>query len=117
MTNHHCLGDASTRFRFLMAWTSIARSGTDELFLAKGDFPLYDRVIKHPKLDEIYLNKAKLETLSQEYKPKFLSVPSDKVRATFVLARTTINCLKKHVSAQIPTLQYISSFTEANLDE
>ncbi|PWA57258.1 Chloramphenicol acetyltransferase-like domain-containing protein [Artemisia annua] len=113
MTNHHCLGDASTRFRFLMAWTSIARSGTDESFLAKGDFPLYDRVIKYPKLDEIYLNKAKLETLSQEYKPKFLSVPSDKVRATFVLTRTTINCLKKHVSTQIPTLQYISSFTVA----
>ncbi|PWA43080.1 Chloramphenicol acetyltransferase-like domain-containing protein [Artemisia annua] len=72
MINHHCLGDASNRFRFLMAWTSIARSRTDESFLAKGDFPLYDRVMKYPKLDEIYLNKAKLETLSQEYKPKFI---------------------------------------------
>ncbi|PWA60090.1 Chloramphenicol acetyltransferase-like domain-containing protein [Artemisia annua] len=71
------------------------------------------RVIKHPKLYGIYLNKAKLETLSQEYKPKLLSGPSDKVRATFVLTRTTINFLKKHVSAQIPTLQYISSFTVA----
>ncbi|PWA61792.1 Chloramphenicol acetyltransferase-like domain-containing protein [Artemisia annua] len=34
----------NTRFRFPMAWTSIARSGTNESFLAKGDFPLHDRL-------------------------------------------------------------------------
>ncbi|KAI3736215.1 hypothetical protein L6452_15753 [Arctium lappa] len=113
MTNHHCLGDASTRVCFLKAWTSIARSGTDESFLANGPLPLYDRVIKYPKLDEIYLKNAKIETFTQEYQLPSLSEPTNNVRATFVLTRTIINRLKKRVSTQLPTLEYISSFTVA----
>nr|GEV35776.1 malonyl-coenzyme A:anthocyanin 3-O-glucoside-6''-O-malonyltransferase-like [Tanacetum cinerariifolium] len=42
MTNHHTLGDASTRFCFLKAWISVTRSGTDESFLANGSLPIYD---------------------------------------------------------------------------
>lgn len=113
MTNHHCLGDASTRFCFLKAWTSIARFGTDESFLANGALPLYDRVIKHPNLDEIYLKKAKLETFTEGYQTPSLSGPTNNVRSTFVLTRTIINRLKKRVSTQLPSLEYISSFTVA----
>ncbi|KAJ0668098.1 putative anthocyanin 6''-O-malonyltransferase [Helianthus annuus] len=40
LTNHHCLCDATTRFNFLNAWTSIAKNGTDELFVASGSLPL-----------------------------------------------------------------------------
>ncbi|KVI04201.1 malonyl-coenzyme A:anthocyanin 3-O-glucoside-6''-O-malonyltransferase [Cynara cardunculus var. scolymus] len=113
MTNHHCLGDASTRSCFLKAWTSIARSGTDESFLGSGALPLYDRVIKQPTLDEIYLKQANIGTFTQEYQPASLSGPTNNVRATFVLTRPTINRLKKRVSNQLPSLQYVSSFTVA----
>ncbi|KAJ9548846.1 hypothetical protein OSB04_021389 [Centaurea solstitialis] len=114
LTNHHILGDARTRFCFLKAWTSIARSGTDESFLANGTLPVYDRLINYPKLDESYLKFANVETVNhEEYRPKSLSRPTDKVRATFVLTRTTINRLKKQVSTNLPTLAYVSSFTVA----
>ncbi|KAJ9548873.1 hypothetical protein OSB04_021416 [Centaurea solstitialis] len=114
LTNHHILGDARTRFCFLKAWTSIARSGTDESFLANGTLPVYDRLVNYPKLDESYLKFANVETVNhEEYRPKTLSRPTDKVRATFVLTRTTINRLKKQVSTDLPTLAYVSSFTVA----
>ncbi|KAI3745029.1 hypothetical protein L1987_58129 [Smallanthus sonchifolius] len=111
MTNHHCLGDASTRFCFLKAWTSIARFGTDESFLANGTLPLYDRVFSNPKLDESYLKFGKGESFN--YEPPKLCGPTDKVRATFILPRTVFNRLKNLVSTQLPTLAYVSSFTVA----
>ncbi|KAI3743277.1 hypothetical protein L1987_60983 [Smallanthus sonchifolius] len=46
MSIHHTLGDASTQFNFLKAWTSIARCGTDESFLANGTLPIYERLLK-----------------------------------------------------------------------
>ncbi|KAI3746831.1 hypothetical protein L6452_09272 [Arctium lappa] len=113
MTNHHCLGDASTRYCFLKAWTSIARFGSDESFLANGTLPFFDRVVKYPKLDESSLKNAKVETFSQVYQPQSLSGPTDKVRVTFIMTRTVINRLKKWVSTQLPTLAYVSSFTVA----
>ncbi|CAI9299660.1 unnamed protein product [Lactuca saligna] len=112
-TNHHGLGDASTRFCFLEAWSWIARSGSDELFLANGSLPFYDRVINHPDLDEIYLKRAKLDTFDEKYQLRCLTGPSDDVRATFVLTRPIINQMKKFVSTQLPTLQHVSSFTVA----
>ncbi|KAI3675107.1 hypothetical protein L1987_84691 [Smallanthus sonchifolius] len=82
MTNHHSLGDASTRFCFLKAWTSIAHSGLDKVFLASGTLPIYDRLVNEPKLDESYLKNAKVETFNEEYQLPRLSGPTDKVRAT-----------------------------------
>ncbi|KAJ0873831.1 putative anthocyanin 6''-O-malonyltransferase [Helianthus annuus] len=114
ITNHHSLGDASTTFCFLKAWTSVAQyNGSDENFLAKGTLPIYDRLVNYPKLDEINLKKAKVEAFNEEYKLPRLCGPTDKVRATFILSRTMINGLKKLVSTQIPTLAYLSSFTIA----
>ncbi|KAK9056830.1 hypothetical protein SSX86_024194 [Deinandra increscens subsp. villosa] len=114
MTNYHVLGDASTRFCFLKAWASVARSGgSDEPFLANGTLPIYDRLFKHPQLDESLLKSAKVETFNEEYQSPRLSGPTDKVRATFILTRTVINGLKKLVSTQLPTLAYVSSFTVA----
>ncbi|KAK9062895.1 hypothetical protein SSX86_020085 [Deinandra increscens subsp. villosa] len=107
MTNHHCLGDASTRFGFLKAWTSIARFGTDESFLANGTLPFYDRVV-NPKLEKSYLKFAKVENFKE---PQKLSGPTDKVRATFILPRTVLTRLKHLVSTEVAGLAYISSFT------
>ncbi|KAI7741146.1 hypothetical protein M8C21_033813, partial [Ambrosia artemisiifolia] len=113
MTNHHSLGDASTRFFFLKAWTSIAQFGSDESFLANGTLPIYDRLIQNPKLDESYLRFAKVENFKEEYEPPKLCGPTDKVRATFILTRPMLNRLKILVSTQVPTLAYVSSFTVA----
>ncbi|KAJ0668113.1 putative anthocyanin 6''-O-malonyltransferase [Helianthus annuus] len=113
MTNHHCLGDASTRFCFLKAWTTIARCGTDELFLANGTLPFYERPIQNPKLDECYLKFGDVENSKEEYQPPKLCGPTDKVRTTFILPRAMLNRLKKLVSTQLRTLAYVSSFTVA----
>ncbi|KAJ0816257.1 putative anthocyanin 6''-O-malonyltransferase [Helianthus annuus] len=113
MSLHHCLVDATTQFSFLKAWTSIARCGTDESLLANGTFPIYERLVKYPELDEIYLKRAKLEAFNEDYQLPQLSGPTDKVRATFVLNRTFINQLKKFVTNKLPTLPYVSSFTVA----
>ncbi|KAI7740967.1 hypothetical protein M8C21_006878 [Ambrosia artemisiifolia] len=108
MTNHHSLGDANTRFGFLKAWTSIYKSGGDQSFLMNGSPPIYDRLVDIPKLDEIRLKETRLEGF---YQPPSLVGPTDGLRATFVLARTHINGLKKHVLTQLPSLEYVSSFT------
>nr|XP_043623869.1 malonyl-coenzyme A:anthocyanin 3-O-glucoside-6''-O-malonyltransferase-like [Erigeron canadensis] len=113
MTNHHSLCDASTRFCFLKAWTTIASHGSDETFLANGTLPVFDRVVKYPKLDESYLKNAKVETINEDYQLPRLSGPTDKVRATFILARTVLGGLKQLVSTQLPTIAYVSSFTVA----
>ncbi|KVI04207.1 Chloramphenicol acetyltransferase-like domain-containing protein [Cynara cardunculus var. scolymus] len=114
MTNHHSLCDASTRFCFLKAWTSIARTGSDESFLANGTLCFFDRVVNYPKIDEIYLKNLEVETtFNKEYQLPRLCGPTDKVRATFILTRTVLNRMKKWVSTQLRTLPYVSSFTVA----
>ncbi|XP_071740801.1 malonyl-coenzyme A:anthocyanin 3-O-glucoside-6''-O-malonyltransferase-like [Rutidosis leptorrhynchoides] len=111
MARHHSLGDANTLFYFLKAWTSIARCGTNDAFLANGTLPMYDRLVNYPELDKSFLKYANIEAFfSQEYKPSNLSA-TDKVRATFVLTRTVIYRLKNRVLSQIPTTSsHISSF-------
>ncbi|PWA42279.1 Chloramphenicol acetyltransferase-like domain-containing protein [Artemisia annua] len=113
LTNLHTLGDASTRFWFLKAWISIARSGTDESFLSNGTLPVYDRVEENPIAADGLLKFVKYETLKEDYEHQTLSGPTDKVRATFVLTRNVLNQLKKSVSTELPTLAYVSSFTVA----
>ncbi|PWA37145.1 ATP-NAD kinase-like domain-containing protein [Artemisia annua] len=113
MTNHHTLGDASTRFIFLKAWTSIAKSGNDESFLANGTLPSYERLVENTKLGESYLKFVKYDTITENYELKTLSGPTDKVRATFILTRNVLNQLKKTVLTELPTIAYASSFTVA----
>ncbi|KAJ9550583.1 hypothetical protein OSB04_014628 [Centaurea solstitialis] len=112
-TSHHSLGDAFTSLCFLKAWTSIARSGSDESFLADGTLPVFDRVVNYPKIDELYLKNLEVENtfFKKEFQPPRLSEPTDKVRSTFVLTRTVIDRLKKWVLTRNPTSSYVSSFT------
>ncbi|KAI3818932.1 hypothetical protein L1987_12754 [Smallanthus sonchifolius] len=110
LTNHHSLCDARTRHDFLMAWTSIAKHGTDELFLATRSLPFYDRVIQYAKsLDDMLLCLPPIRTLDEHFKAPEL-FPIDRVRSTFVLTRPQVNSLKKWVLGQLPTLDYASSF-------
>ncbi|KAI3518465.1 hypothetical protein L1887_07242 [Cichorium endivia] len=114
LTNHHSLCDASTRYNFLKAWSSIAIHGTDELFLASGSLPFYERVVKYPlSLDEIALNLPGIPAINAEYQPPQLVSHTDKVRATIILTQAHISQLKKQLSTQLPTLEYVSSFSVA----
>ena len=111
ITNYHTLCDASSKIDFLKAWSSIAKHGSDELFLASGCFPFYDRAIIYPdSLDEIYLNQW-IGSIDENYQSSHPFSSKDKVRATLVFTRTHINRLKKFVSIQKPTLDYISTFS------
>ncbi|KAD2393190.1 hypothetical protein R6Q59_012426 [Mikania micrantha] len=113
LTNHHSLCDARTRYDFLMAWTSIAKQGTDEPFLATRSLPFYDRVINYPNsLDQTVLSLPEIKTLDENYRVPEL-VPTDKVRFTLVLTRSQINTLKKWVLVHLPTLERVSSFAVA----
>ncbi|KAI7752960.1 hypothetical protein M8C21_026701 [Ambrosia artemisiifolia] len=112
LTNHHSLCDARTRHQFLMGWASIAKHGNDELLLASGTLPYYDRVIEYPNsLDEIIL--PPIRTLDENYNVPQLVPQTDVVRSTIVLTRTQINWLKKWLLVQRPTLKYVSSFVVA----
>lgn len=114
LTNHHCLCDATTRFNFLKTWTSIAKHCTDDISLANGDLPVYERVIKYPEdLDEIYLNQPGIEVIDDGYQLPHLVGETDKVRATLVLTQTHVNRLKKWLHTQLPTVEYVSSFSVA----
>ncbi|KAL7614996.1 hypothetical protein Lser_V15G05973 [Lactuca serriola] len=112
ITNHHSLCDANTRYNFLKAWSSIAKHGTDEFFLASGSLPFYERVIQYPSsLDEISLNIPGLPAINMEYQPPHLVSPTDKVRATIVLTKARISGLKNWLSTQLPKQEYVSSFS------
>ncbi|KAL7614997.1 hypothetical protein Lser_V15G05971 [Lactuca serriola] len=114
ITNHHSLCDANTRYNFLKAWSSIAKHGTDEFFLASGSLPFYERVIQYPSsLDEISLNIPGLPAINMEYQPPHLVSPTDKVRATIVLTKARISGLKNWLSTQLPKQEYVSSFSVA----
>ncbi|CAH1436237.1 unnamed protein product [Lactuca virosa] len=114
ITNHHSLADASTRYHFVKAWSSIAKHGTDEFFLASGSLPFYERVIQYPSsLDEVSLNIPGTRAINMEYQPPQLVGPTDKVRVTFVLTKARINGLKNWLFTQVPNLEYISSFSVA----
>ncbi|KAJ0429553.1 putative transferase [Helianthus annuus] len=111
LSNHHSLCDARTRYNFLMGWTSIAKHGSDELFLASGSLPFYDRVINYPdSLDEMLLSLPPIRNIDENYKVQQLVPQPDKVRSTIVLTRSQITWLKKWLLVQLPTLKYVSSF-------
>ncbi|GJZ27425.1 malonyl-coenzyme A:anthocyanin 3-O-glucoside-6''-O-malonyltransferase-like protein [Tanacetum coccineum] len=95
-----------------MAWTSIAKYGASELFLARGLLPSYDRVIIYPNcLDEMLLKLPQIKDIDENYKtPELVDLQSNRVRATFVLTRANINWLKKWLLVQHPELEYVSSF-------
>ncbi|XP_071701236.1 malonyl-coenzyme A:anthocyanin 3-O-glucoside-6''-O-malonyltransferase-like [Rutidosis leptorrhynchoides] len=115
ITNHHVLCDASTKFDFLKTWASIARYGTHEILSASGHLPFYDRVIEYPDhLDRLFMSQPGVDTLNHaEYQPRHLIGPSCKIRATFILTKEKINLVKKSVSTQLPTLDYVSTFSVA----
>lgn len=107
-TNHHAIGDASSIVGFIKAWASINKFSGDSQFIEENSLPLFDKsVIKDPRgIADIYWNQlknVKLQSLS-------LHLPTNKVRATYILHEADIKKLKDSVLARKPGLVHLSSF-------
>ncbi|KAL0301933.1 UNVERIFIED_CONTAM: Anthocyanidin 3-O-glucoside 6''-O-acyltransferase [Sesamum radiatum] len=110
LTNHHSAGDANSIVGFLRSWASISKHGGDEeLLITQGEsLPLFDRsLIKvRPGVDSIYWNYAKEIPLQ----PPSFPLPTNRVRATYVLNQSAIKKLKDAVLSRNPGLVHTSSF-------
>ncbi|KAK6134765.1 hypothetical protein DH2020_031499 [Rehmannia glutinosa] len=110
--NHHSIGDASSIVGFIRAWASITQHGGDDEFILtkQGDssLPIFDRsVIKDPNgIDSIYWKVIRETPLKSSSFP----LPTNRVRATFILHRADIKKLKDLVWAKKPGLVHVSSF-------
>ncbi|KAK4428588.1 Malonyl-coenzyme:anthocyanin 5-O-glucoside-6'''-O-malonyltransferase [Sesamum alatum] len=108
--NLHCLGDASSLVGFVQAWASISKLGGDDEFLTKQgeSLPLVDRsIIKDPLgIDSIFW-KVKREV---PLKSSCFPLPTNRVRATYILRQADIEKLKDLVLAKKPGLVQVSSF-------
>ncbi|KAL0374147.1 UNVERIFIED_CONTAM: Malonyl-coenzyme:anthocyanin 5-O-glucoside-6'''-O-malonyltransferase [Sesamum radiatum] len=109
--NLHCLGDASSVVGFIQAWASINKLGGDEEFLtnhADSSLPILDRsVINYPLgLDTIFWKVIRKVPLKSSSFP----LPTNRVRATYILRQADIKKLKDLVLAKKPGLLQVSSF-------
>ncbi|KAK6157237.1 hypothetical protein DH2020_011485 [Rehmannia glutinosa] len=111
-SNHHSIGDASSIVRFIRAWAEISKFGgdTDE-FLTKqseSSLPIFDRsVIKDPiGIDSIYWKIIREIPLKSSSFP----LPTNRVRATFILHQANIKKLKDLVLDKKPGLVQVSPF-------
>lgn len=107
-TNHHCVGDASSIVGFIKAWASISKFGGDSQLIDAKSLPLFDRhVVKDPRgIGDLYWNQ--LKNLSLQFPS--LHLPTNKVRATYILHQADIEKLKYSVLARKPDLVQPSSF-------
>ncbi|KAK1393268.1 hypothetical protein POM88_012324 [Heracleum sosnowskyi] len=122
ITNSHAVADGSTLFNFIRAWGSIAKCSfmdvSDDALLENCSklfkLPFHDRsVIKDPKgLAGMYISQRE-NHFHSHVPPVVAPAPAKKVRATFVLAQTNIDALKKLVSTKLPRLPHLSSLTVA----
>lgn len=104
--NHHVLGDASSIVGFIRAWASICKLGA----AAAENLPVFDRgVISDPD----GFDTASWEVIRENPftpPPSSLPLPTNRVRATFVLNQTDIKKLKDAISSKKPGLAQVSSF-------
>ncbi|KAI3457282.1 hypothetical protein Pfo_013945, partial [Paulownia fortunei] len=108
--NHHNLGDASSIVGFIRAWASNNKLGGDEEFLTKQgeSLPIFDRsVIKDPLgIDTIFWKVIKEVPLKSSSFP----LPTNRVRATYILHQADIKKLKDLVLAKKAGVVQVSSF-------
>ncbi|KAI3444671.1 hypothetical protein Pfo_001336 [Paulownia fortunei] len=114
ITSNHVVGDASSISDFIKAWGWSTKFGGDEQFLAGKSKPFFDRsVIKDPSgLAIKRWNHMKMRKI--ESPPSRFSIPTNRVRATYVLTRDDIKKLKNFVLDRRPNLVHLSSFTVAS---
>ncbi|KAL0405752.1 UNVERIFIED_CONTAM: Malonyl-coenzyme:anthocyanin 5-O-glucoside-6'''-O-malonyltransferase [Sesamum latifolium] len=102
LTNHHSAGDANSIVGFIRSWASISKHGGDEEHLiTQGEtLPLFDRSLMKVRtgLDAIYWNEFKEIPLQ----PPSFPLPTNRVRATYVLNQSAIKKLKDAVLSRNP---------------
>ncbi|KAL0405773.1 UNVERIFIED_CONTAM: Malonyl-coenzyme:anthocyanin 5-O-glucoside-6'''-O-malonyltransferase [Sesamum latifolium] len=102
LTNHHSAGDANSIVGFIRSWASISKHGGDEeLLITQGEsLPLFDRSLMkvRPGLDSIYWNYVKKVPLQ----PPSFPLPTNRVRATYILNQSAIKKLKDAVLSRNP---------------
>ncbi|KAK6157221.1 hypothetical protein DH2020_011469 [Rehmannia glutinosa] len=101
---HHGIGDWSSIVGFIRAWASISKFGDSSL-------PIFDRsVIKYPNgIDTIFWNVRREIPLKSWPFP----LPTNRVRATFILHQADIKKLKDLILDKKPGLVQVSSFVAA----
>ncbi|KAK6149853.1 hypothetical protein DH2020_017378 [Rehmannia glutinosa] len=116
ITSDHVVGDASSIADFINAWGSINKFGGDEQFLDGKCKPFYDRsVVKD--LSGLAIkrwNHVKMRKNNDLSPVSGYPIPTNRVRATYVLTRDDIAKLKVFVSDRRPKLVHLSSFTIAS---
>ncbi|KAG6407038.1 hypothetical protein SASPL_130020 [Salvia splendens] len=108
VSNHHCLGDARSVFRFVSAWAETNQRGGDEQLKNCSSPPLFDRSVFGDIKgisDNLWSTMRKIP-LALPSSP----VPTNRVRAAFTLHRSDIKKLKDIVMSKRPGLVYISTF-------
>ncbi|XP_047950600.1 malonyl-coenzyme:anthocyanin 5-O-glucoside-6'''-O-malonyltransferase-like [Salvia hispanica] len=108
VSNHHCLGDARSVFRFFSAWAETNQSGGDEWFLNCSSPPLFDRSVfgDIKGISENLWSNMRNIPLTLSSSP----VPTNRVRGAFRLHQSDIKKLKDIVMSKKPGLVYISTF-------
>ncbi|XP_057793358.1 malonyl-coenzyme:anthocyanin 5-O-glucoside-6'''-O-malonyltransferase-like [Salvia miltiorrhiza] len=104
--NHHVLGDASSIVGFVKAWASITKLGGDAEFLA----PVFDRGAVSDPHGWDMLNWEVMREIPFRPPVSANPVPTNRVRATFVLNRTDLERLKRSIK---PGPVHVSSFAAA----
>ncbi|GER31614.1 HXXXD-type acyl-transferase family protein [Striga asiatica] len=104
VANHHAIGDATSIVGFIRDWASTCKLG-----VVQNSRPIFERdLIKGPPgLDSIYWNNMKRVPFG---KSSPFPLPTNRVRATFVLDRARIKKLKDLVVAKFPSFPHLSSF-------
>ncbi|CAI9784433.1 unnamed protein product [Fraxinus pennsylvanica] len=107
-TNHHAIGDASSIVGFIKAWASISKLAGDSQLIEAKSLPCFDRsVVKDPRgIADMYWNQMK----NFKFLSSSLHLPTNKVRATYILHQTDIQKLKDSLLARKPGLVHPSSF-------
>ncbi|KAL2233985.1 UNVERIFIED_CONTAM: Malonyl-coenzyme:anthocyanin 5-O-glucoside-6-O-malonyltransferase [Sesamum indicum] len=108
--NHHGIGDASSIVGFIKAWSRAAKLGDNQQLSAENQsLPFYDRsVIKDPSgRANIFWNQLRLPQAASTHS----ELPTNRVRATFILRKNDIQTLKNLALSGEPGLIYLSAFT------
>ncbi|CAH9116516.1 unnamed protein product [Cuscuta europaea] len=116
VTNHHIIGDGSSIFGFMKAWSGLCFSSHGD---SKKDntssqcVPFYGNVeVKDgQRLTKLYWDILKNISIEETHNVNRRPLITNKVRSTFVVTRDDIQRLKNRVLALRSDLVHVSSFT------
>nr|GLL34791.1 malonyl-coenzyme:anthocyanin 5-O-glucoside-6'''-O-malonyltransferase-like [Ipomoea trifida] len=104
VANHHVVGDGSSIFGFMKAWTALSLLGHKSSSLSLSDeyLPFLDRTaIEDPKrLKALMWNQMKKIPIDEDAHGVPFPDVTGKARATFIVTRDDIQKLKTHVTSR-----------------